>query len=156
MIKPLDFFFFYIVWVGRVYWLAFVNLTQIRVIWEEGTPNWGSASIVLACGRVCGSFSWFMIDAGGPSALWVEPPQVGGPGLYKPARWASGEEHSVAVSFHGLCFTSCLPSAANLGFCPGPPLDGPELQGHTNPFMAMVGTILFRATKTKLEHRVSQ
>lgn len=42
---------------------AAVNLTQARVIWEEGSTNEMSA-----CGQVFGASSRSMIDVGGPSA----------------------------------------------------------------------------------------
>lgn len=53
--------------------LALVNLTQARVTRKQGRLGEGSPSIRLACKQVCGVFSCLMIEAGGPSSLWVSP-----------------------------------------------------------------------------------
>lgn len=48
-----------------------VKLTQVLVIWQEGTSTEKNASISVACGRVWGAFSWLMMGVGGPCPLSV-------------------------------------------------------------------------------------
>lgn len=84
------------------YWLAFINLTQTRVAWGEGTSV-RVASSILPCGHVWRAFSPLMIKVGGLSPLRIEPPlgwHPQGAGFYKKAsRESKAEQASKQHSF---------------------------------------------------------
>lgn len=48
------------------------KMTQPRATWERESEK--MASIRLKCEQGWGAFSWLMIDMGGPTLLWAEPP----------------------------------------------------------------------------------
>lgn len=48
-------------------WCLFCQLNTMG----RGNLKWGITSIGLAYEHVCGAFSWFLIDVGRPSPLWV-------------------------------------------------------------------------------------
>lgn len=59
-----------------------------------------------------GTFSGVTVDVGQPNPLWVVPPQVGGPGLYKKV----GEQASKQPYF--IVSASFFPLGLALSVCP--------------------------------------
>ena len=60
-------------WVRLCAVWFYVNLTQARVVLEEGTSIEKNATTGLACGQGCGAFSPLMVEGKGPGPLWMVP-----------------------------------------------------------------------------------
>lgn len=56
---------------------SFVNLTQIKAIWEEETSLGTMILSHWLVGKSVGLFSWLMVDVDGPSPLWEALPLPG-------------------------------------------------------------------------------
>lgn len=72
-------------WTCSLYWQVWVNLTQIKVIWVEGTSMEELPSVdlsMLPCGHIYGGLS-LLFDLGRPSPLCAVPPIC---------RWAQGDK----------------------------------------------------------------
>lgn len=70
-------------WTGKgfLFVCLFANLTQARVIWEEGISVEKMSPSDRSVGKSVGVFSRLIINVRGPSPQWVEPPWAGGPRL---------------------------------------------------------------------------
>lgn len=55
--------------VGELKWLAFVNLTQARVLWEEGTPTEKMLPSDRPLSKFVGVSSTLMIEVGRTNPL---------------------------------------------------------------------------------------
>lgn len=77
----------------------------------EREPQLAIDSIGVACGNVCGGFSWLLIDVGGPSPLWANRSE-----LYKDVSPAWAKESKPESNIPAWSLLQFLPLGSSMAF----------------------------------------
>lgn len=126
-------------------YIYIVNLTQIKVIWEEETSIKKNTSNRLAYRQVCRTFSWLVINVGGYRLLWAVASLVMWFLEWKAGHTTHGDQVNRQHScMHVFCFCSCLQVPTLLKFLPCLPSMTTMIRMYTlnKPFLSQEGKVL--------------